>query len=263
MFDQQKNMGAGFVHNDAVDLVHCFILSMGHEVVEKFFCFEAWPVTIANMLSRFFYPVIHLKNMEQGLAECDKALEAGADGVFFISHHGDDWLTVKTATYSKRQYPQSFVGINLLSSTPLVAHAEAAAYGLDAIWVDSLGTQEQELVQACTRQPIRVFAGVAFKYQPEETQPEATCARLASLGFVPCTSGTATGVAADQEKITRLAKASGNGLALASGVALDNVVAYLPYVTHYLVASSISEDTYTLDFEKTAALAGKIHGYTA
>mgnify|MGYP003552719058 FL=1 len=134
---------------------------------------------------------------------------------------------------------------------------------LDSRMVDSLGTQEQELVQACTRQPIRVFAGVAFKYQPEDTQPEATCARLASLGLVPCTSGAATGVAADQEKITRLAKASGNGLALASGVALDNVVAYLPYVTHYLVASSISEDTYTLDFEKTAALAGKIHGYTA
>ena len=199
--------------------------------------------------------------MEQGFAECDKAMEAGADGVFFISHHGDDWLAVKTATYSKRQYPRSFVGINLLSSTPLVAHAEAAAYGLDAIWVDSLGTQEQALAQACLRQPVKVFAGVAFKYQPEDLNPEQTCAHLASLGFIPCTSGSGTGVAAAQDKIARLANASGNGLALASGVSLDNVGMYLPYATHYLVASSISEDTYTLDFEKTAALAGKIHSY--
>lgn len=197
--------------------------------------------------------------MKQGLVECDKALEAGADGVFFISHHGDDGLVVRTATHAKRQDPGAFVGINLLSSQPGQAYTEATQGRLDAIWVDSLREEGPSLAMLKTNESVQIFAGVAFKYQPRDANPEATCHQLSAWGFVPCTSGAGTGVAADTGKIAQLAAASSTGLALASGIALDNVHTYRPYVTHYLVASSISEDDYTLDFEKTAALAGRIH----
>lgn len=215
-----------------------------------------------------FFPVIHLRDDAQGAHEADKAHDAGADGVFFIHHAGDDAMAVRVAQATKQRYPQWYVGINLLASGAVVAFEQAIDAGLNAIWADSVGVTSEglspkarELRALHVVHPfIDIFAGVAFKYQPLDTNPNGTIYQLSDLGWIPCTSGAATGQAAEVAKVLGLANASSMGLGLASGVTLDNVAEYRPHVTHFFVASSISEDDYTLDFERTSAMAGRIHG---
>lgn len=223
---------------------------------------------VNNMALPQFFPVIHLLNDAQGMREAEKALEANADGVFFINHHGDDAMAIRVAAATKQLHPNWYVGINLLSSGPVRAFEAAIEAGLDAIWADSvgvtsegLGGQAHELRKLRTVHPmVDIFAGVAFKYQPEDTNPKGTVYQLSDLGWIPCTSGAATGSAAAVEKVEELSNASSTGLGLASGVSLENVASYLGLVSHFFVASSISVDDYTLDFERMCVMAGRIHG---
>lgn len=215
-----------------------------------------------------FFPVIHLFNDTQGLREAEKAFDANADGVFFINHHGDDAMAIRVASAVKRARPTWYVGINLLSSTPVQAFEAAIDGGLDAIWADSVGVnseglngQANELRNLHIVHPmVDIFAGVAFKYQPEDANPKGTVYQLSDLGWIPCTSGAATGSAAAVSKVEELSNASSTGLGLASGVSLENVASYLGLVSHFFVASSISVDDYTLDFEQMSVMAGRIHG---
>lgn len=215
-----------------------------------------------------FFPVIHLRDDAQGALEADKAFDAGADGVFFIHHASDDIMAVRVAKAAKLRYPDWYVGINLLASGPIVAFEQAIDAGLNAIWADSVGVSSEGLNEKArvlrglhvVHPFIDIYAGVAFKYQPVDKNPNGTVYQLSDLGWIPCTSGKATGSAAEVDKVSGLANASSTGLGLASGVTLDNVSEFLPHVSHFFVASSISEDDYTLDFERTAAMAGLIHG---
>lgn len=215
-----------------------------------------------------FFPVIHLRDDAQGADEAAKALDAGADGVFFIHHAGDDTMAVRVARRTKKQYSEWYVGINLLAAGPIVAFEQAIDAGLNAVWADSVGVtseglngQARELLSLHVVHPfIDIFAGVAFKYQPKDSNPNGTVYQLSDLGWIPCTSGKATGSAAEASKVEALGNASSIGLALASGVTLDNVAEYLPHVSHFFVASSISQDDYTLDFERMSAMASRIHG---
>ena len=214
-----------------------------------------------------FFPVIHLLDDAQGRREADKAFDAGADGVFFIHHRGDDTMAVRVAQEVKKAYPQWYVGINLLASGAVVAFERSIEAGLDAIWADSVGVSSEgltlvghELRKLHLVHPfVDIFAGVAFKYQPEDLNPTGTVYQLSDLGWIPCTSGAATGSAASVEKVATLGNASSQGLGLASGVTLDNVLDYCEHVTHFFVATSISLDDYTLDFEAMSAMAGRIH----
>lgn len=215
-----------------------------------------------------FFPVIHLRDDAQGHREAEKAYDAGADGVFFIHHAGDDTMAVRVAQAVKIRYPEWYVGINLLASGPVAAFEQAITAGLNAIWADAVGVSSEGLTPVAhelrrlhlVHPFIDIFAGVAFKYQPTDPNPNGTIYQLSDLGWIPCTSGKATGSAAEVGKVEGLATASSTGLGLASGVTLDNVAQYLPHVSHFFVASSISEDDYTLDFERMSVMSGRIHG---
>lgn len=214
-----------------------------------------------------FYPVIHLASMAQGISEAEKAFDAGADGTFFIHHGGDDALAVSVAEAMKKRHPSRYVGINLLASSAVSSFEKAIDFKLDAIWADSVGIDSDGMSKEAlvlsklhrTHPFIDIYAGVAFKYQPTDTNPTSTTYNISAESWVPTTSGARTGSPAALSKIQMLSAASSNGLGLASGVTLGNVDDYLPYVTHFFVASSIEFDAYTLDFEKMAAMAGKIH----
>ena len=68
-----------------------------------------------------FFPVIHLRDDLQGADEAHKAFDAGADGVFFIHHAGDDAMAVRVARAIKKRYPDWYVGINFLAGGPIAA----------------------------------------------------------------------------------------------------------------------------------------------
>jgi predicted TIM-barrel enzyme len=81
---------------------------------------------------------------------------------------------------------------------------------------------------------------------------------------VVCTSGPGTGMAADVDRIRalRAGLAGDAALALASGVTVDNVHAYLPHVDAFLVGTGIEERFGIFDANKVAALQQAIAGWT-
>ena len=107
------------------------------------------------------------------------------------------------------------------------------------------------------------FGGVAFKYKRQVDHDElgAAAARAAHYMDVVCTSGPETGKPASIEKIQAMHAGLGDGatsLAVASGITVDNVKAYLPYVDAYLVGTGIEKEFGVFDHVRVQALARKI-----
>lgn len=98
---------------------------------------------------------------------------------------------------------------------------------------------------AAPGKPPLLFGGMAFKYGPDET---LTGKRLASLSAaatqfldVITTSGPGTGYAADPTKIATIRAAIADSpLAVASGIAAENIADNLPCADCFLAASGIS-----------------------
>jgi predicted TIM-barrel enzyme len=249
----------------------------------------------ARANQRYFLPVIHIQSVEQALRNAQLAFNHGADGVWLIDHqpNGPDplKLTRQCLLAVRQAYPDAFVGVNILfADTP----ADALAYvvrlnqdaRVDGLWTDFGGismlrdqtfagheaqqfVQEQKLAKLASNNALDIvhFGGVAFKGQQpiphERLQDIAAFVHNNGLLDVICTSGARTGRAADPGKVQELKSGAGNiPLALASGVASDNVADYLPFVQFFLVASSICSSFHELDTNKVAELSNAIHSYT-
>lgn len=217
------------------------------------------------------YPVIHHIDDATTRSEVRLAKSLGADGVFLISHGGGDQLLLDLAWEIKQAHPSSAgfeIGINMLQTDPLEACAGAASCGLDMVWADNMGVSSKGLTLAGTRaskfsKELKLFAGVAFKYQVHEPDPQAAAKEARAAGFIPTTSGEGTGKAADPVKIQKMHDASGGVLAIASGITPENFMTYAPYLSHVLVSTGISVDEHHLDAEKLrnlVAQASRVRG---
>ena len=97
----------------------------------------------------------------------------------------------------------------------------------------------------------KFFTGLAFKYSKYESATGEDLKRLcASIptesNVIPTTSGSATGIAANLEKIKEIRKylPSDKRLGIASGITLENVSSFLEVggVTDFLVATSLIKE---------------------
>ncbi|MEJ8837616.1 hypothetical protein [Ramlibacter sp. AN1133] len=208
-------------------------------------------------------PVVHHLNSELSLTQARLALEHGADGVFLISHQGLDQAVLQVAARLRHAWSQPvaatgelpFVGVNLLQTNNPGALEMAARLRLDGVWFDSPGVNShgatprtKKLVEDIQRYPdVTVFGSVAFKYQPDEPDPAGASREALKLGMLPTTSGDATGMAPELSKIQSMSAAVKGRLAVASGMNPENVSAYVPFVSHILVATGISHDEHTFD----------------
>lgn len=208
------------------------------------------------------YPVIHYLNRDLALEEVWVARSCGADGVFLISHQGDDYELIEVAAEAKLKYPDFRIGINLLSQDPIFACNQAREAGLDMVWADDMGVDSRggnpvaEYLAhfASNNQSIQLFASVAFKYRPHEPNPPLAATMAQRLGFLPTTSGSATGSAPEVQKIADMSAATGGQLAIASGMTPKNVRDYAPYLSHILVATGVGLDEYRIDPDRLIAL---------
>lgn len=242
-------------------------------------------------LARFPHPrvllvVVHVLNEHQARENAALAFEQGADGVLFIDHdrgtvHSLRNVVSETRRFTKkhRAFEAGFLGINVLGTAPhLVLEELARGLGLavvDAVWSDNAGDEAGLDRFRATRRTTAWgglhLGGVAFKGQPVVNEAElgiaATFAARNGVDIVT-TSGPRTGEPPPLDKIVRMRRALALGLgrpdyplAVASGIDIDNVDAFLPLVDVFVVASSLETTFGTLDGDKVHALAAKIHAW--
>jgi predicted TIM-barrel enzyme len=212
------------------------------------------------------YPVIHYKNDETTLSEAVKAHNAGADGVFLISHIGHNERLIPLAVEIKEKLKME-VGLNFLGETALYTAKIVRENALDMIWADYCGVSSEGLEYeghdladwACLNESIKVFASVAFKYQGFEPNPSLAASEALKAGFIPTTSGSGTGSAPSVDKIRDMSVATQGTLAVASGMTCDNINEFKPYLSHILVATGISDDEYHFNIEKLRTFIALAH----
>lgn len=207
-------------------------------------------------------PVIHFRDPTTTFEQADIAFAAGADGVFLIHHAGHDDALFAPARKIKDKHPSKSIGVNLLGHSALAALHRATEAGLDMVWADAPGvhsanvTDEAHEIARCLRERAagpEFFGSVAFKYQPLEPDPALAALKATLAGMIPTTSGTGTGTPPPLIKAVQMRTPLGaNPLAIASGMTPENVQAYLPYFTHFLVATGVSQDAYHFDPERLA-----------
>lgn len=119
---------------------------------------------------------------------------------------------------------------------------------LDALTSFGATPAGQKLTALAAQTPnVTVFASVAFKYQPEESNPAQAAAVVRKNGLLPTTSGAGTGMAPTVEKIEGMSAAAGGQLAVASGMDPHNVHQYAKHLSHILVATGVSSDEHHFD----------------
>ena len=222
-------------------------------------------------MTKKFLPVIHVLDLNQMLRNIAISKSNGADGVFLINH-GSISSKELIGLYAKaiETYPDFWIGINFLD---LSGHEvfQRVPESVRGIWVDDGGVDEEsrEHAKLIYRSRKRssftgvYFGGVAFKGQVEVKDVKKIAKKATKYMDVVTTSGPMTGVSASIEKVSSMKKSIGErSLALASGVTIDNVDNYLPYVDYFLVATGISTNFHELDPVRVQKLAEKIHDYS-
>ena len=217
-----------------------------------------------NALQPLVYPVIHHLDAPTTFSEIQVARTCGADGVFLISHDGADLELVDVARTAIRENAGFPIGLNLLSMGCVQAAMMALEAGSDMLWADDMGVDSQGLTAAGQEMAtiardhprLQLFASVAFKYRPHEPNPVGAAAHARAAGFIPTTSGDATGHAPDPQKI--FAMGEGGALAIASGMTPENVATYAPALTHILVATGVSRTEHHIDPAKLTAFIGNL-----
>jgi hypothetical protein len=208
-------------------------------------------------------PVIHVKSESQALRNAEICAKAGTKGFFLINHQIRCAQLLKIAEAVRGRFPAAWIGLNVLDEDPLEVIPDMPP--VDGFWADDPklveGQEKQEAAQAVwqalrqRQNPILYFGSIAFKGQPQPADLR-TLTRLACLYMdVVTTSGEATGMAAEPAKLQAMHEEAGETpLGIASGITPDNVRAYTPYVTWFLVASGISVDFHNLSPELVRSL---------
>lgn len=197
-------------------------------------------------------PVIHTIDMNQVKYNLDLCKNNGIDFVFLINHGFGPKCVENLQTYfklSKEMYDIK-IGLNFLQvDTPeAMAIVNSMSIKPDALWVDKSyitpnDLTKAELIKDLNDKSIKYFGAVAFKYQkqPSKDELQLVCETATNYMDVVTTSGAATGIAADLEKIKTIKSYIGNHeMAIASGVDFKNKNMYSEFVDYLLVASSIT-----------------------
>ncbi len=223
-------------------------------------------------ITKKLFPVIHVLDEAQAIRNAEIAFEAGAHGLFLINHETSpgnrplsfaDLLEIHAAVAA--HFPDQWIGVNCLDlpAAEVFQHLTPQVAG---VWADNGEIDEHATKQTAAEQILEAktatgwnglyFGGVAFKYQ-KLVDDAARAADIAqNFMDVVTTSGPATGKRASTSKIKMMKEAIGDKpLAIASGVTIENVAAYLPYVDYFFVATGISQNFYELDPIKVARLS--------
>lgn len=222
--------------------------------------------------SKVLLPVIHVESYDQAFFNVNLAYNADADGVWLINHGSLDAMKLMDIKNRiKQDFSDFWIGLNCLDITSAAAFGFmrdfdyiADGYWTDNAAIDELHPDKQTYAELTNNRreglDALYFGGVAFKYQRPVKNVELAVEIATRYVDVITTSGEGTGYAADIGKIQRMFNAAeGHDLAIASGITVENVHEYTPYINGFLVSTGISKDFHNLDYERTKELALRIH----
>lgn len=215
--------------------------------------------------------VIHVTGWEQAMRNAAIAKNNGADGVFLIDHH-DAYNPAQLIMLARdiKQCHDLWVGVNFHGMDIDLQHQVnlTSSNCIDAVWADYPFNGDYDypaipplgrLFGGCSDRPM-IFGGVAFKGCPPVADPPELARRTMSYLDVITTSGARTGAPADVARVEAMKNAiKKHPLGLASGVDSVNVIDYLPFVSYFLVASSLGVSFTELDPDRVRELADIIH----
>lgn len=199
-------------------------------------------------------PVIHHVDSKLTLEQAKIVSDSKAFGIFLISMTGDNEHLPMLAKVIKARYPHLKLGTNLLGNTALETVKINLDFELDMSWSDEpiihgdkISPEANEISNLVKNKHL-FFNSVAFKYQKEDPNPKQATLNSYNLGFIPTTSGQATGKAADMGKISNMASVlAQRTLGIASGLTPKNVFSYVPYVEYGLVSTGISKNFHEIE----------------
>jgi predicted TIM-barrel enzyme len=210
-------------------------------------------------------PVIHHKTKDLTIKNAKLCFENNTYGIFIISMEGKNTDLSALAKKIKNEFPTLKVGVNHLGYQASESIYEGLNYSLDMIWSDEpivtgscIHEEAIKIEQEIKNSSLMFFNSVSFKYQKEEFFIEEAVQNSKKLGFIPTTSGKATGVAADVEKINKMKRTLGDyPLAIASGLTPENILEYTKMIEYGLVSTGISKSFYEFDEIKLKELIEK------
>lgn len=211
--------------------------------------------------------VIHYRDDETSLRNAEIVASSGYEGVCLIHMNGKDALIENAAVTIKGRHPELLVITNRLSMHPVDMIRRDAELGLDGSWADNPGVSSRGITPLASeiedavfkvresKPDFLFFGSVAFKTQAHDPDPATAAVKAKNLGWIATTSGSATGVAPEEDKLERMKTAIASfDLAVASGITPENAGTLCEHVDWVLVSTGISATFYDFDPLKAAAL---------
>jgi uncharacterized protein len=214
-------------------------------------------------------PVIHVLDDAQAERNVRIAIGEGAAGVFLINHDFPYSQFLPIIRHIRARFPALWLGVNFLAVTgkdafPLLSQLQQEGVFIDGYWADDARIDERrkpnDQSEAEDISDVRATSGwngfytggTCFKKQREvAVEYHEYSASLATQYMdAVCTSGIATGQAADLGKIATFRRAIGDeALMLASGVTPENASSYANDVDGFMIATGINapSDFYNID----------------
>lgn len=207
-------------------------------------------------------PVIHVIDTEQALRNVRILIGEGAAGCFLINHDFEVARFLPIIRQVREKFPALWLGVNFLAVTgkdafPVLGELQREGCPVDGYWADDARIDERRAendqaeakaiagARATSGWTGLYTGGTCFKKQrpvaPEHYEYAASLA-VHHMDAV-CTSGIATGHAADMDKIASFRRGLGDGaLTLASGITPENAGQYMDGVDGFMVATGINID---------------------
>lgn len=221
-------------------------------------------------------PVIHVLDNAQAERNVRIAIGEGAAGVFLINHDFAVPQFLPIIHHVRERFPGLWLGVNFLAVTgkdafPVLAQLGRDGTPVDGYWADDARIDEHSSVDAQKEAgeiaDVRASCGwsgfytggTCFKKQREVAAEHYAVSAKIATNFMDavCTSGVATGHAADLGKIATFRQAmSDHALTLASGITPENAGQYGMDVDGFLVATGINHpgDFYNIEPARLARL---------
>ena len=221
-------------------------------------------------------PVIHVTDNAQAERNARIAIGEGAAGIFLINHDFPYTEFLPIIRHVRDRFPGLWLGVNFLAVTgkeafPVLAKLKADGTPVDGYWADDARIDERraanDQVEAKEIAAVKAACGwtgfytggTCFKKQREVAPEHYAFSAKTATDFMDavCTSGVATGQAADLGKIATFRRAMGDtALTLASGITPENAGDYGNDVDGFLVATGINYpgDFYNIEPARLAKL---------